>query len=314
MKLMRRFVAYSFNSLVKVDNTASVFHHFPKNPYQFFVALLKTTLSGYLIHSVEMLKYRKLLKNLKNLEGTKKGKIALLVANGPSCNKVNWQAVSQSQSRKELEILGLNDSILLSENSLVGLDYLLKSDPLDKSELFMNYKSLISRNPNNSETKLITPLNWHAPNSIICCKLSKCLHFFDSGRNHLRSGTSPVHMRTYPPMGSFKLLAVARFLGYDKIFVIGLDNTFFKNVNIDEEFRIVQGSIHYKSNYQNSHVMSHHFPNGIADYFHFVSQNFLTLRKYFNSDLYINLDRDSLNDTFKKIKDTDEEFNWISNS
>jgi len=308
------FFAKIFNNIVRIDSKSSIFHHFPKNPIEFLLAMIKTLLSGYLIYSVEMMKYGKYLKGLKSLEGTKSGKVALVVANGPSCNKIDWSSVSESQVNGNLEIFGLNDSFLLSENSLARVDYLLKSDPQDKSELLSSWDDIISRKPSNSDTKLITPLNWHSPESLSSCRSNSCLHLVDVGRNHFRATTNPLRLRTYPPMGSFKLLAIARHLGYEKVFVIGLDNTFFQNVTVDKDSRIIQGSIHYKLNYQESHSMSHHFPNGIADYFHFVSQNFLALRNYFNDELYINLDRDSLNDTFKKIQEDDIECNWVINS
>jgi hypothetical protein len=112
-------------------------------------------------------------------------------------------------------------------------------------------------------------------------------------------------------MSAFKLLSVVRFMGYRKIFVIGLDISFFQSVQVTQSGKIVQRSSHYKENYHEPEDMSHHFPNGIGDYFHFIAQNFLTLRKYFNDNRFINLDCDSLNDTFEKIQPEAEENIWL---
>jgi hypothetical protein len=103
-------------------------------------------------------------------------------------------------------------------------------------------------------------------------------------------------------------------MGYQKIFVIGLDISFFHSIKVTQDGKIVQTSIHYKDNYHEPEDMSHHFPNGIGDYFYFISQNFLALRKYFDDRRFINLDRDSLNDTFQKIESSAEENIWLLNS
>lgn len=314
MTHVKSFFIRIFNAIVRMDKKSSLFHHFPESPTKYLSAIMKSFISGYLIYAVELVRYRKHLNGLKSLKGSKKGKVALVVANGPSCNKINWSSVAKSQSDGELEILCLNDSIILSENSLAAADFLLKSDPLDKAQLLKDFNEIISKNSANLRTKLITPLNWHAPDSLNSCQSNTCLHLVDVGRNHFKSTTNPLKLRTYPSMGSFKLLSIARYLGYDTVFVIGLDNTFFKNVKVDHKSQIIQGSLHYKDNYLDPHNMSHHFPNGIGDYFHFVSQNFLSLKKYFNDDLFVNLDVDSLNDTFKKIQDGDNYYRWLLDS
>ena len=311
MNKVRKELLKIFNRLARVDQKNSIFHHFPNSPISHLSALIKTSISGYLIYTVEILKHRRYLQGMRNLEGTKRGKFALVVANGPSCNKINWRAIAESQAHGEIEIFGLNDSILLNHDSLAGLDYLLKSDPLDKSSLQESYDQIIAKNAANLNVKLITPSNWHSPISFGSCKRQECLHFVDVGRNHFKSTTNPLHLRTYPPMGSLKILAIARFLGYEKIFIIGLDNTFFQNVRLDKNFNVVQGPIHYRSDYQDSHDMSHHFPNGIGDYFHFISQNFLALKNYFDDDTYINLDLDSLNDTFRKVGEEESQYSWL---
>ena len=308
---IKKILVRTFNKVVLVDKRSSIFHHFPDNPSEYLFSMIKTFFSCFLIYIVELLKYRKHLKGLRSLQGTKRGKVALVVANGPSCNKVNWRSVAKSQSDGEVEILCLNDSILLSENSFASVDFLLKSDSLDKADLIKDYQAIISKNSANINTKLITPLNWHAPDSISSCSSDDCLHMVDVGRNHFKSSTNPLKFRTYPSMGSLKLLAIARYMGYDKVFVIGLDNTFYKNIWVDSHSRIIQGPLHYKNNYIEAHDMSHHFPNGIGDYFHFVSQNFLSIRKYFNDELFVNLDDESLNDTFKKIRTDDSQYNWL---
>jgi len=303
-----------FNSMVKVDSKSSLSHHFQESSIESIKSKLNSLRSSVLIYFLLRWKFRRALDNLRKIRDTKTHKIALIVANGPSCNLINWETVGFYQKTKGLDIFCLNDSPLLDQTLGVKPNYLLLSDPQDYLEHANSSKSIWDFLSENPKTRLISPIDWHSPELIAPCKHYECLHFVDTGRNHFSNSTNPLFIRTYPPMSVFKLLSVVKFMGYQKIFVIGLDISFFHSIKVTQDGKIVQTSIHYKDNYHEPEDMSHHFPNGIGDYFYFISQNFLALRKYFDDRRFINLDRDSLNDTFQKIESSDEENIWLLNS
>jgi hypothetical protein len=99
-----------------------------------------------------------------------------------------------------------------------------------------------------------------------------------------------------------------------KIYIIGLDNTFFQGVKLGLHKEIFEYSTHYKEAYSSVTDMSHHFPNGLSDYFHFISQNFFALTKYFGDPCFVNLDSASLIDAFGFIQNNQEECAWILNT
>ena len=223
---------------------------------------------------------------------------------------MNFDAIREAQLAGLVEVFGVNNSILIGNKHKVHLDYLLLSDPLDKPN--QNVVGSPKLHERVSEaTKLLTPLSWHKSHSLKDCANEECLHFVDSGHNQFSLNTDPTKLRTYPSMGSFKLLAIARYFGYRKIYIIGLDNTFFQGVKLGSQKEIFERSTHYNEAYSSVTDMSHHFPNGMGDYFHFISQNFLALTKYFSDSRFINLDRASLIDAFEFIRDDQEECAWI---
>jgi hypothetical protein len=300
-----------FNLLVRVDSRASQFHHYQDPSIKSICSRISSLRSSVLIYIFLRLKLGRFLSNLRNKKGTCSQRSALIVANGPSCNLINWAEVKTYQKTRNLDIFCLNESILIDPTLDIKPNYLLLSDPKDHVEHPQSSGTIWAFVRQNPSTSLITPLDWHSPKLISACAQDACLHFVDTGQNYFSNSLNPLFIRTYPPMSVFKLLSVVKFMGYSKIFVIGLDISFFKSVHVTQNGRIIQESTHYKAGYHEPEDMSHHFPNGIGDYFHFIAQNFLTLRKYFDDQRFINLDRDSLNDTFEKIKPEAEENIWL---
>lgn len=310
---MKAIFSRLFNSLVRLDSRASEFHHYRDPSIKSIGSRISSLRSSVLIYIVFRLKQGRLLSNLRDTQGSCSERTALIVANGPSCNLINWEEVKAYQKTKNLDIFCLNESILIDPTLDISPDYLLLSDPKDHVEHTQSSGAIWAFLRQNPNTSLIAPLEWHSPNLISACAQDACLHFVDTGRNYFSKSTNPLFIRTYPPMSIFKLLSVVKFMGYSKIFVIGLDISFFKSVQVTQNGRIIQESTHYKAGYHEPEDMSHHFPNGIGDYFHFIAQNFLTLRKYFDDQRFINLDRNSLNDTFERIKPEAEENIWLLN-
>jgi hypothetical protein len=115
-----------------------------------------------------------------------------------------------------------------------------------------------------------------------------------------------VKLRRVPQMSIYKLLTVCHFLGYSKIYLIGVENTFFRGVKLTDSGQIVEGSTHYDPNYKTDPDMTHNFPSGITDYFHWISQLFYSFHRYFPSDWIVNLDSNSLIDAIPRIAEDHE--------
>jgi hypothetical protein len=307
---MKRILVKIFNLLVKGKKSDSTFLHYHESAYGLLRAKLASLRSGLLLYAYDRAILGQHLKTLRKIKGSKSNIDALIVANGPSCNKLNFEAIREAQLAGLVEVFGVNNSILIGNKHKVHLDYLLLSDPLNKPDQNLAGSPQLHERIGEA-TKLLTPLNWHKSYSLKDCVNEECLHFIDSGRNQFSLSTDPTKLRTYPPMGSFKLLAIAKYFGYRNIFIIGLDNTFFKTVRLGPNKEILQDPFYYSADYALTSNDSHLFPDGISDYFHFVGQNFLTLKKYFNNPCFINLNQDSLIDAFDKVEDNCFASTWL---
>ena len=107
-------------------------------------------------------------------------------------------------------------------------------------------------------------------------------------------------------MTAYKALSIACYMGYEKIYVCGFDNSYFKSIFVDKDNNVYYNDEHYYSprrpidlKYKVSHegrsvgelLYTHHFL-------------FKQLEKYRGFPI-INLDEESLVDAFKKHHDLD---------
>ncbi len=309
MNLIKR----TFNLIVRGKKSNSTFLHYHNSAFALFLAKISTLRIGIVLYLYDKVFLGKYLRNLELEKGSKSHLDALVIANGPSCNRINFEFIKEAQSRGEVEILGVNNSKLLDKESIVKLDYLLLSDPLDTPRE-ENHGRLSTLENTNSSTILLTPIGWHKYNFFKKCKVNECLHFIDSGRNQFSKSTNPLKMRNYTPMGIFKLLAIAKFFGYKHVYIIGLDLTFFRSVRLGENKAILQDPNYFSSDYGVTTDDSHLFPDGMSDYFHFISQNFSSLRNYFKDSRFINLDKTTLVDAFDIIDSDSYASAWIADS
>ena len=169
----------------------------------------------------------------------------------------------------------------------------------------------LKENPN---VEVISPTHWHNKIGQSSCAELSCLHFFDYGRNNFSRKTNPVLVPSFPSMTAFKALAIALYWKYEKVLVCGLDNTFYEGVYLSDDDRIFQKSVHYKMDYEPPVDMTKNFPDGMSDYFYFIFQNFLALKKYFSSNTVLNLNPNSIVDAFQKVNSRDPEYIYVKKS
>ena len=193
---MKNIFVKIFNSLVKGKKTDSTFLHYHDSAYGLLRAKLSSLRSGLFLYAYDRAILGQHLKTLRKIRGSKSNIDALIIANGPSCNKLNFDAIREAQLAGLVEVFGVNNSILIGNKHKVHLDYLLLSDPLDKPN--QNVVGSPKLHERVSEaTKLLTPLSWHKSHSLKDCANEECLHFVDSGHNQFSLNTDPTKLRTY---------------------------------------------------------------------------------------------------------------------
>jgi hypothetical protein len=246
--------------------------------------------------------HRRALSKLKNAKNSKSECHALVLANGPSVNKLNFDVVRNLQKEKKLELVGVNFFPIVSASHGLHLDHLVLSDPVTipsvKSERNSKLWDWISNNP---KTAIYVPTNWTAEfDESKLVEQSRVFFFDDTCLLGWSSNISPLKARGYASLTAYKALAISVFLGFNTLNIIGFDNDQFKFIRVTDDNEIFQDPNHF-TEYASEHNLTDILLNGISDYFYDTGQVFADLHLFRKKDI-LNLDNESLIDCFPKAK------------
>jgi hypothetical protein len=212
--------------------------------------------------------------------------------------------VVNAQARGELDVFALNWYPLGELAKQLKPDYFCLSDPINKpgskkafkgnnSEIIWDY---LDRSP---KTKLLLPHNWMNLSQAI--KNEVAIWLDDRELVGWSKSISPTKPRGYASLTAHKTIAAASYLGHKRIFLIGLDNSLFKNVEVDEENQIVETPSHYYDDQSSANIRRQNlYPNGMQSLLYNYSLVFVDLFTCFNSKNIYNLDVRSLTDSVNK--------------
>lgn len=231
---------------------------------------------------------------------------ALVLGNGPSIMNLNHLSVKEAQAQGKLDVFTVN-RFLQSKIYSEGLtpDFLTLTDPMNHPDSEFEpevWEELMK----NFHVKLIAPMHWY---SAIMQKfpeiLPRTIFIKDSSLEGFTKNINPNRSRGYFQFTLFKALAFAVSKNYKKIYVLGMDNSFFQTLEIDQHNKIIQKSNHAIGTEQLDQDMTQFFIGGVADYFYFISILFKNLREVFSNYPIENLDLSSYVDAFTKSEGED---------
>lgn len=241
--------------------------------------------------------YYKEYKALRNFVDTKITQKCIVLGNGPSLNNIDAKFLINFKKEKG-EIFVVNNFHLNDSLSQVNPDFFFSSDPV--THLEENFQNLRLKLQKNLQCKIFVPFelkntyeDLFPEHTVIgFCNIEIRRNFF-SPRNSIR----PDRPRSYSAMTAYSALALAKWMNYQEIFVIGIDNTYLSDVICDEKNKIYNILNHSSIENRIQEVSSEY--SSIFDYFYEHSRLFYDLYK-FKSDNVINLDPNSLVDSFRK--------------
>jgi hypothetical protein len=108
----------------------------------------------------------------------------------------------------------------------------------------------------------------------------------------------------------YKALAIAVYLGYSRIYLCGLDNSYVKTFFVDADNRIYRKDEHFDSDIyqidgQRDYCLADRYGvGGVSALLMDYALHFSQLHR-FPADRIVNLDPDSLIDAFPKVHDLD---------
>lgn len=271
----------------------------------FKLALKKfRTLLAYVVKTIqEIVSKQGSLNTLMLSKGSKAGLECVVIANGPSAAKLNVSEVVMRVHNNELDVIAINNYLDSDISKKISPNYLLLSDPFHSPEnnfsLFTTILDQVFQHPN---CHLVIPRSW-IKRSERNIPLNKIIAFQDKGFEGWTRNIKPTKARGYMSLTAFKAIALANYLGYEKIHLIGLDLSLFRSISVSDDLKLIQGLNYLEGTGPGeSFDYTEMYPGGLADYFYDVSKQHYELKKYFGKLPIINLDRESLIICFTKAK------------
>jgi hypothetical protein len=238
------------------------------------------------------------------LRNTKKVKSALVIGNGPS---QGYLSIDYLEKFKSLggEVFVVNYWYENEGLSKFIPNYIVISDPntlsfgklpdilLEKNKAMLNYLQ------RNEEIKILAPLNRMAELESLLGH-GRVFGFVDLELRRLTNNIHPIFPRGYVSMTLFKALALSIWFGYKEIFLIGMDNTYPRNIYCDKNNKILNLEIH--AGVDNFVADQTPLYSSIGEAMQSITNLFMDSYKFRKATNVKNLDQYSLTDAFEKIE------------
>jgi hypothetical protein len=284
----------NFNEVVKYINQTNRFILPPRLLTEFFMNRFLILLFFFTAKLNRISEKKKLIRKLTLLKNTKVNKCSLIFANGPSAKNIDFKNIHNLQEKGILDVFVINH-LMLDKYFLKNLNpqFIVLSDTDHK---YKKNAKLWSYIHSKSNLKTVTPLDWH---SNAQCKNS-CIHFNDQSLEGIVRNIDPRYSRGYPSLTALKALAMAIYLGYKKIYIVGFDNSWFLKIKVDERNRIKIQSNHASADYHKEKDITLSYGNNISNLYLdlYVINN--AFKKYFDKKNIINVSKTSLIDIYSK--------------
>jgi hypothetical protein len=246
--------------------------------------------------------HSRLLRETSKMAGAFNHVDALVLGNGPSIRQLNIDSV---RIRQELgmHLITVNWFPLSDLGRHLVPDFLVLSDPSMMPSPITEGRvaELWSVLRGQTRTRLVVPTTWKRSVERFGIAREAVIYFNDLPLEGFGRGTSPLRPRRYLSMTVYKALAVATFFEYRQVCVLGVDNTMYQGLRVDQDNELLVGDHHFYSKQRPDTNMTDFYPNGVADFFYDISLCFLDLRRFFGgSTNFVNLDPTSLVDCFRK--------------
>ena len=250
-------------------------------------------LNAYLADRSDAKFFRPATRALRNSKATSQ---ALVLGNGPSLAKLNAKMVTQ----KNPDIWVVNDFYKVKQAADLTVTHYVLSDGAYFAGLPNEINSKLKPVLDYAQSKNATLILPHWAKDLQFSQITplEIFYFDDRELSAWSKNTTPVKPRGYLGLTLYKGLGFALYLGYKKIFVLGMDNSEFVNYGSDEANRLLLHGNHAYQDESNAYDISNEYLDGMASAFSSLSHNFGDLLKF--KGPIVNLDVQSLTTRFPK--------------
>lgn len=248
--------------------------------------------------------YRK-LSVLSKLRGSGAGRSALVLGNGPSQGYLDPEKVSKFVvDRGDLFVVNyFNENAIFSNINpryVVLSDYLTLTADNKDTRLLKKTSRLHQHLAQNVDIKIFAPM-WFRDKDMF---KNPVVFFNDIGACGWCKNINPLFPRGYVSMTLYRALAIACFIGYDSVYLLGMDNTYPFDMFVDQQNKLYNVERHaFGTKFL---IEISHLYRNVGDLLSSTSELFYDLR-LFESQPIINLDAYSLTDAFPKASPSQAE-------
>jgi hypothetical protein len=226
----------------------------------------------------------------------------LIIANGHSVEQLDVEGVSVAM-KHGLDVFAVNTFLLSDLSQVVKPTHYVLSDTLHQidsdDESSRRIWQQLDQHP---EIQLFVPHTWFPK---LRNRRPEALYFNDCDLEGWSTNVSPLKPRGYLTLTAYKALALAIHLGYERIYIIGFDNTSYLNFHVNDTGQILYGGdTHFHSADSPLIDFTERYPQGIADCLFDYSRALLDLERCFARESIFNLDLQSTTRAFKKVSDS----------
>lgn len=272
----------------------------------FFYYKLKYLIFGLVYYFWELCFNFGKIYSLLKLRGVYKNNTALVLGNGPSQELISTNEL-QEFIKNGGKLFVVNYWFLNKKIRNIVPNFLVLSDSRvvtrNNNKFFKkNNDQLKKYIRKNKDMKIICPIRMEKqiqkiirPDRIIC--------FCNSELNNFTSNIKPIFPRGYLSMTVYKAIAMAVWFSFKKIFVLGVDNTYPKNIYVDIDNQLYNHEIHAGKTFKETSLVniSEQY-SSMSDFLYETSLLFRDAHKLNVNNNVMNLDEHSLTDAFPKIK------------
>jgi hypothetical protein len=195
------------------------------------------TYRGVLAYSMRyMIPHRDEIKRIGSLRNTKGRKRAFVFGNGPSMNKLSPEKVLDYQNQG-YDVIAVNNFLYSETGQVVTPDFHVFSDPLDFVDVPTSHPrwERSKRGKEEKEQVFAKGIPVFAP--LQYCDLNDyaSTYYFCDVENLFSTNIDLRLPRGYLSWTGMKALAAACFLGYERIYICGMDYDMFRNLRVDQE-------------------------------------------------------------------------------
>lgn len=245
---------------------------------------------------IEVWRSRRFFWRTKRLKYYGLGKKAIVIGNGPSKGYLNCEILDNFVISGG-ETIVVNNWASDSNFSAHVPNWIVFSDPVTFDARNIGSSDLIGYLKIHPEIKVL--ISSLLLKNFLATNLKNSFFVFIDTECSFLGNINPLFPRSYLSMTLYKALACVHFMNYSKIGVIGMDNTYVRNIysNIKNDVLEVQENSGMDVYVRNA---SNYYFN-IAARLDDLTRLFNDL-KYFPKERIYNLDQFSLTDRFDKIK------------